>query len=204
MVLTLDTPSAAAAAAPRPCLPPASLRSPVSAARACAPPRPPPACREKQLRMRAAQLWGWMYVRGVADFDAMTNIAKELRAALGRALHLARPEIVTEQVSCDGTRKWLLRLPSHGARRARARDRDRLHPRRRARHAVHFQPGRLHADLHVLPYRHAAPGAQSHRRRDRRADPAGARPPRRMAGRARRRGERAPAPRPSARSPTSC
>jgi 23S rRNA (adenine2503-C2)-methyltransferase len=63
-----------------------------------------------QRRMRAAQLWGWIYGRGATDFGAMTNIVKDLRGALDQSFHLARPEIVTEQISCDGTRKWLLRL----------------------------------------------------------------------------------------------
>ncbi len=53
-------------------------------------------------------------MRGVADFEAMTDVAKELRAELSERYTLARPEIVTEQVSVDGTRKWLLRLPSQG------------------------------------------------------------------------------------------
>ncbi len=65
---------------------------------------------ERQARMRVSQLWGWMYVRGVTDFAAMTDIAKELRTELAQAFTLARPEIVTEQISEDGTRKWLLRL----------------------------------------------------------------------------------------------
>jgi 23S rRNA (adenine2503-C2)-methyltransferase len=65
---------------------------------------------ERQRRMRVSQLWSWMYVRGVTDFDVMTDIAKELRAELAAHYTLARPEIVTEQVSVDGTRKWLLRL----------------------------------------------------------------------------------------------
>jgi 23S rRNA (adenine2503-C2)-methyltransferase len=63
-----------------------------------------------QRRMRAAQLWGWIYGRGVTDFAAMSNVAKDLRGALGRSFDLGRPQIVTEQISCDGTRKWLLRL----------------------------------------------------------------------------------------------
>ena len=63
-----------------------------------------------QQRMRVGQLWGWVYGRGATDFGAMSNIVKELRATLDRSFDLARPEIVTEQVSCDGTRKWLLRL----------------------------------------------------------------------------------------------
>jgi 23S rRNA (adenine2503-C2)-methyltransferase len=65
---------------------------------------------ERQQRMRVSQLWGWIYGRGTTDFAAMTNIAKDLRAALGNRFEIARPEIVTEQISNDGTRKWLLRL----------------------------------------------------------------------------------------------
>jgi 23S rRNA (adenine2503-C2)-methyltransferase len=65
---------------------------------------------ERQLRMRTGQLWSWIYVRGVSDFDAMSDVSKELRAALSAPYSLSRPEIVTEQVSVDGTRKWLLRL----------------------------------------------------------------------------------------------
>jgi len=65
---------------------------------------------ERQARMRVSQLWGWTYVRGQTDFAAMTDIAKELRAELAQHFNLARPEIVTEQISEDGTRKWLLRL----------------------------------------------------------------------------------------------
>jgi 23S rRNA (adenine2503-C2)-methyltransferase len=66
---------------------------------------------ERQRRMRVQQIWHWLYVRGVADFDSMTTLSKELRAELDRHFTLARPEIVAEQVSVDGTRKWLLRLP---------------------------------------------------------------------------------------------
>ena len=60
--------------------------------------------------MRASQLWSWAYVRGQTDFAAMTDIAKDLRSELAATFSLARPEIVTEQISIDGTRKWLLRL----------------------------------------------------------------------------------------------
>ncbi|PLX38305.1 MAG: 23S rRNA (adenine(2503)-C(2))-methyltransferase RlmN [Hyphomicrobiales bacterium] len=72
---------------------------------------------DRQIRMRTAQLWHWLYVRGVDDFDAMTNVSKELRGKLAEAYSIARPEIAAEQVSSDGTRKWLLRLPSLGAGR---------------------------------------------------------------------------------------
>jgi 23S rRNA (adenine2503-C2)-methyltransferase len=65
---------------------------------------------EHQSRMRVGQLWNWLYVQGATDFARMTNIAKEFRAELDSSFTLARPEIVTEQVSSDGTRKWLLRL----------------------------------------------------------------------------------------------
>ena len=65
---------------------------------------------EKQRRMRAGQIWHWIYHRGVKDFAEMTNIAKELRQRLDETFVIGRPDIVTEQVSNDGTRKWLLRL----------------------------------------------------------------------------------------------
>ena len=72
-----------------------------------------------QTRMRVAQIWGWLYGRGQTDFAAMTNVAKDLRARLADEFDLARPEIAAEQISSDGTRKWLLRLaPSHAQERA--------------------------------------------------------------------------------------
>ena len=68
----------------------------------------------KQTRMRVNQLWGWLYVRGVTSFEAMSDVSKELRAKLAATYSLDRPEIVTEQVSTDGTRKWLTRLEKRG------------------------------------------------------------------------------------------
>ncbi|MEQ1711035.1 MAG: 23S rRNA (adenine(2503)-C(2))-methyltransferase RlmN [Hyphomicrobium sp.] len=68
----------------------------------------------KQIRMRVAQLWSWLYVRGVTSFEAMTDVSKDLRAKLAERFTLDRPEIVSEQVSIDGTRKWLMRLPKRG------------------------------------------------------------------------------------------
>ena len=65
---------------------------------------------ERQRKMRANQLWHWIYHKGVTDFSAMTNVSKELRGVFAEAFQIGRPEIVTEQVSSDGTRKWLLRL----------------------------------------------------------------------------------------------
>src|SRR5207253_8291258 len=71
-----------------------------------------------QRKMRVQQLWHWLYVRGAQRFDEMTNVSRELRALLDRHFTLARPELVAEQVSVDGTRKWLLRLPGeHPAER---------------------------------------------------------------------------------------
>ena len=70
---------------------------------------------ERQVRMRVAQLWGWMYVRGVTSFAAMTDVSKDLRARLDQHFSLQRPTIVSEQISLDGTRKWLLRLPITGS-----------------------------------------------------------------------------------------
>jgi 23S rRNA (adenine2503-C2)-methyltransferase len=66
---------------------------------------------EREQRMRVAQLWHWIYLRGVTSFDEMTNVGKGLRGKLEEAFTLARPEVAVEQVSSDGTRKWLLRLP---------------------------------------------------------------------------------------------
>src|SRR6266436_1260641 len=65
-----------------------------------------------QREMRAQQIWNWLYARGATGFEQMTSVSKELRAALAEKFTLGRPDIVAEQVSVDGTRKWLLRLPS--------------------------------------------------------------------------------------------
>ena len=66
--------------------------------------------RPEKARMRASQLWRWMHHYGVTDFDRMTDVAKETRAALAQAFTVARPEVVERQVSKDGTRKWLIRM----------------------------------------------------------------------------------------------
>lgn len=66
---------------------------------------------EQNIRMRINQLWRWVYVSGVTEFETMTNISKDLRSTFTSYFTLTRPEIVTEQISIDGTRKWLLRLP---------------------------------------------------------------------------------------------
>src|SRR3979411_808595 len=64
-----------------------------------------------QRKMRVQQLWHWIYVRGAKNFDEMTSISKEMRVQLDAHFTVARPEVVAEQVSNDGTRKWLLRCP---------------------------------------------------------------------------------------------
>jgi len=66
---------------------------------------------EAQRKMRVQQLWHWIYFRGFTSFEAMSSVSKELRALLAEKFTLDRPEVVAEQVSVDGTRKWLLRLP---------------------------------------------------------------------------------------------
>src|SRR3984885_7306504 len=66
---------------------------------------------ERELNMRLSQLWQWIYHRGARDFSAMRNIARPVLETLAERATLARPEIATEQVSADGTRKWLLRFP---------------------------------------------------------------------------------------------
>jgi 23S rRNA (adenine2503-C2)-methyltransferase len=66
---------------------------------------------ERQRRMRVQQIWHWLYVRGAQHFDEMTTLSKDLRSALLQHFTLARLEVAAEQISVDGTRKWLLRLP---------------------------------------------------------------------------------------------
>lgn len=70
---------------------------------------------EKQARMRASQIWHWLYIRGASDFASMQNIGKDLRAKLDEHFTIARPVVTVEQISNDGTRKWLMEFPSRGA-----------------------------------------------------------------------------------------
>ncbi|WP_322100101.1 23S rRNA (adenine(2503)-C(2))-methyltransferase RlmN [Geminicoccus harenae] len=65
---------------------------------------------EAKRPMRARQLFHWIYCRGAASFEQMTTLSKETRARLAERFSVARPEIVVEQQSTDGTRKWLLRF----------------------------------------------------------------------------------------------
>lgn len=63
----------------------------------------------KQARMRAKQIWGWIYNRGATDFARMSDLSKPLREGLEAGFVVGRPEVVEAHVSTDGTRKWLLR-----------------------------------------------------------------------------------------------
>ena len=65
---------------------------------------------EKQIKMRVTQIWTWLYQKGVQSFDDMTNLSKDFRATLAEHFQIGRPEIVTRQISRDGTRKYLLRI----------------------------------------------------------------------------------------------
>jgi 23S rRNA (adenine2503-C2)-methyltransferase len=65
---------------------------------------------DKAAKMRASQVWHWVYHRGVVDFALMANIARDTRAVLAEHFVVGRPEIAQAQVSTDGTRKWLLRF----------------------------------------------------------------------------------------------
>src|SRR3712207_919813 len=69
---------------------------------------------ERELRMRVGQLWHLIYFRGAATFKEMSNVGKGLRQRLAEAYPLERPQVVSEQVSKDGTRKWLLRMAPTG------------------------------------------------------------------------------------------
>jgi 23S rRNA (adenine2503-C2)-methyltransferase len=69
---------------------------------------------EREVKMRAAQIWHWIYFRGARDFSEMLNVAKPMRAILAERYTLERPQIVAEQVSSDGTRKWLIRMSAAG------------------------------------------------------------------------------------------
>jgi 23S rRNA (adenine2503-C2)-methyltransferase len=65
---------------------------------------------EKQAKMRVGQIWQWIYQKGVRDFDQMTNLAKPYRQELAQHFTIEVPEVVTRQLSEDGTRKYLVRI----------------------------------------------------------------------------------------------
>ena len=159
---------------------------------------------EKHTRMRVAQLWSWIYARGAASFDQMSDVSKDLRSALAAAHTLARPEIAAEQVSADGTRKWLLRLARRG-HEARP-------PEIETVYIPEYDRGTLCISSQVgctLTCSFCHTGTQRlvrnlEPRGDRRPDPAGPRPHRRLARRRAARRRRAHSRPRSARSPTSC
>ena len=66
---------------------------------------------EKQLNMRTNQLWNWIYVRGAKSISEMTNLSKEFRKELNEQFNLTRPEISKNEISSDGTQKWLIKFP---------------------------------------------------------------------------------------------
>lgn len=66
---------------------------------------------EKQCKMRAQQIWHWIYFRGAKSFDEMSNISKDMRAKLAEHFDVGRPEIIEALISKDGTRKWLMKFP---------------------------------------------------------------------------------------------
>jgi 23S rRNA (adenine2503-C2)-methyltransferase len=70
---------------------------------------------DQKLHMRSGQIWHWVYVRGAKRFAEMSSLSKDLRAQLDAHFSLERPQLVAEQISVDGTRKWLLRLPGADA-----------------------------------------------------------------------------------------
>ena len=66
---------------------------------------------ERERKMRAQQIWHWLYVRGARQFGPMTSCRRTLRGTTRTAFHARSARIVAEQISVDGTRKWLLQLP---------------------------------------------------------------------------------------------
>ncbi|MFN5521930.1 MAG: hypothetical protein ACK5AT_06445, partial [Bradyrhizobium sp.] len=90
---------------------------------------------ERQQKMRVQQLWHWIYFRGARSFDEMSSVSKDTRTALAERFTVDRPEVVAEQISNDGTRKWLLPLGNadvaEPGRQLRARQPDQRRLRRR-------------------------------------------------------------------------
>ena len=65
---------------------------------------------EKQAKMRVGQIWTWLYHWGLRDFAGMTNLSKDLRQTLSDRFCIEIPQVVTRQISTDGTRKYLVRI----------------------------------------------------------------------------------------------
>ena len=138
---------------------------------------------ERELKMRASQLWHWIYHRGAREFSAMRNIARPLLDRLAERFTLERPEIVAEQVSADGTRKWLLRFaPARRSTRAPRSNASIFRNPTAGTLCVSSQVG-CTLNCSLLPYRHDAARAQSDGGRDRRPGSRRPRPARRFSGR---------------------
>ena len=113
---------------------------------------------DKQARMRENQLWAWLYQKGATSFETMTNISKDLRARLAETFDIRRPEVVTRQISRDGTRKYLLRIAGGSeVEMVYIPDED------RGTLCISSQVG-CTLTCSLLPYRHPAAGAQPGRR----------------------------------------
>ena len=65
---------------------------------------------DSKVNMRISQIWNWLYARGAKSIDEMTNLSKEFREELKKRFNLKRPKIVKQEISTDGTRKWLIRF----------------------------------------------------------------------------------------------
>ena len=65
---------------------------------------------ERQAKMRVGQIWTWLYHWGLRDFEGMTNLSKDLRVLLAEKFSIEIPQVVTRQISTDGTRKYLVRI----------------------------------------------------------------------------------------------
>ena len=65
---------------------------------------------EKQANMRVGQIWQWIYEKGIRDFGKMTNLAKPYRESLQKNFLISVPEIISKDISQDGTRKYLMRI----------------------------------------------------------------------------------------------
>jgi hypothetical protein len=106
-------------------------------------------------RFRAGQVMKWIHHFGVDDFDAMTNVSKVLRDKLKTQAEIRGPEVVSEDISTDGTRKWVVRVESGSCVETR--------------HTVRFLPGGLRAGLQFLLYRQARLQQQPHSGRSHRS-----------------------------------
>ena len=104
--------------------------------------------------MRASQVWNWIYQRGVTDVADFANISKDTRELIGQHFVVGRPEVVTAQVSTDGTRKWLLRFEDGEEAECVF-----IPDAYRGTLCV-SSPGRLHPQLPLLPHRHDEAGPQ--------------------------------------------